>query len=564
LISSIHLDDNQQPASKEESLILESLRSRIRFLVFALAVAGLIHVPAASAQTDQGRIAGTVHDISGAVISGATVTVKNERTGEERTVTTNEQGNYTAAALKPSVYGVKATLDAFAPAEVTGIQLVVGQRLTLDLTVQPAGVAESITVETAAEATLDTSGGAFPIDPAVLGSNFANNPNNRQYQPRAYSPDYQVPERVYQYSFSVQQELPGNFIATAAYVGSKGRNLFLRNVTNRIVSVQTNPDPAQNAIVIRQFDIVQGNTILRPFAEIDFKTSGGRDSYNALQVAVVRRSNAGLTLNSQYTFGKSWGNTAGSNEALTAGNPFDYNYDIGYNNFDVRHTFNTSAVYALPLGRGRKYLNQANGLIDAVLGGWEIGTIVNARSGLPIDMRVTRPDVIYVDAAGKAFSSPAAGRNAVINTPGGGSSRNVRRPDLVPGVDPYLDADRAFLNPAAFAIPKPGVYGNLVRNQLHGPNFRQMDLMLNKRFQVTETTNFDLRTEVFNLFNVANFKNPPATLPNALGTGTNQLQPGDPFTAAAAGTFGIMNTTVERTVGLGTNRQIQFALRFNF
>jgi len=62
---------------------------------------------------------------------------------------------------------------------------------------------------------------------------------------------------------------------------------------------------------------------------------------------------------------------------------------------------------------------------------------------------------------------------------------------------------------------------------------------------------------------VTNFANPPATLPNALGTGTNQLQPGQPFTAVA-GTFGNLNRTVERTVGLGTNRQIQFALRLNF
>jgi outer membrane receptor protein involved in Fe transport len=61
-----------------------------------------------------------------------------------------------------------------------------------------------------------------------------------------------------------------------------------------------------------------------------------------------------------------------------------------------------------------------------------------------------------------------------------------------------------------------------------------------------------------------NFGNPPATLPNVLGTGTNQLQPGQPFTTAAAGAFGIVNRTVERTVGLGTNRQIQFALKLNF
>ena len=175
-----------------------------------------------------------------------------------------------------------------------------------------------------------------------------------------------------------------------------------------------------------------------------------------------------------------------------------------------------------------------------------------------------RNDIVYVDAAGLYYNSPGGGRSAVINTLGGGASRNVRRPDLVPGVNPFLDADRQFLNPAAFAIPQPGTFGNLMRGALHGPNFRQMDFIVNKRFRVTESASFVFRAEFFNVFNLTNFVNPTATLPNALGTGTNQIQPRQPFTSAAAGSFGSMNSTVERTVGIGTNRQIQFALRFNF
>lgn len=421
------------------------------------------------------------------------------------------------------------------------------------------------------------SGGAFPVSPNTLIANFVNNPNNRLYQPRAYSPDYNVPERVYQYSASIQQELFYKMVFTGAYVGSQGRNLFLRSVANQIVEVRTNPNPAGNAIVIREFDIVQGNTILRPFAEVDYKTSGGHDSYNALQLSLARRFNSGLTLNSQYTFGRSYGNTAGSNEALTSGNlarfaseapsggrVADFDYDDGYNNFDVRHTFNLSAIYALPLGKGRRFLSDTSGLVDGLLGGWEVGAILNARAGLPVDVRVTRPDVVYVDGAGNVFSTPAAGRSAVINTPGGGASRNVRRPDLLAGVNPYLDRDRAFLNPAAFAIPAPGAFGNLKRNAIRGPNFQQFDLILAKKFSLTESANLEFRTEIFNVFNRTNFANPPAILPNVLGTGTNQLQPGEAFTAAAAGNFGVLNRTVERTVGLGTNRQIQFALRFNF
>ncbi|MBP1601883.1 MAG: hypothetical protein H6Q06_2034, partial [Acidobacteria bacterium] len=298
--------------------------------------------------------------------------------------------------------------------------------------------------------------------------------------------------------------------------------------------------------------------VLKPYAEVDYKTSGGQDSYNAMQLALTRRFTSGLTLNSQYTWGKSYGNTSGSNDALTSGNPFDFDYDRGYNAFDIRQSFNLSAIYALPIAKG------SSGIAGALLRDWQVGTIINARTGLPIDLRVQRNDVVYQDAAGLYYNSPGIGRTAMINTPGGGASRNVRRPSLVPGVNPYLDNDRQFLNPAAFTIPEPGTFGNVMRGFLHGPGFQQCDIILDKKFRVSESSFVEFRTEFFNIFNHANFANPVATLPNALGTGPNQIQPGQPYTSAAAGTFGVMNQTVERTVGLGTSRQIQFALRFSF
>jgi hypothetical protein len=112
----------------------------------------------------------------------------------------------------------------------------------------------------------------------------------------------------------------------------------------------------------------------------------------------------------------------------------------------------------------------------------------------------------------------------------------------------------------------PGTHGNLERGALHGPGFRQLDMVLSKHFGGAR--NVEFRTEVFNLFNVANFANPIATLPNALPSTAlseaNKVQPGQPYTAAAGGTFGSLTSTVGRTVGLGTSRQIQFALRVNF
>jgi hypothetical protein len=167
------------------------------------------------------------------------------------------------------------------------------------------------------------------------------------------------------------------------------------------------------------------------------------------------------------------------------------------------------------------------------------------------------------------FNNAAAGRTAVINTPNGGASRNVRRPDLVPGADPFIrSGGLLILNPAAFATPAPGTYGNLERGSLHGPNFRQVDLMLSKHVLLAGERNAEFRFEVFNLFNFDNFAHPAATLPNALPSNSlaeaNKVQPGQSYTPAAAATFGQLQSTVGRTVGLGTSRQIQFALRLNF
>jgi hypothetical protein len=453
---------------------------------------------------------------------------------------------------------------------------------------------------------------AFPLNSDAAAA-FFNNPanvNTRAYQPRAYSPDYKIPEKVYQYTFSLQQELFSGTVLTAAYVGSQGRNLFLRSIANKILPGQTTvlsnttlpagfgvvnlQDPVSGRITavrtVREFSVISGNNALNPFAEVDYKTSGGDDSYNALQMTLSRRLTTGLTLNSQYTFSRSFGTTAGSNEARTAAIPDDFEADRGYNNFDVRHTFNISALYKLPFGKGSSHEFGAAG--NALLGDWEIGGIVNARSGLPIEVGITRPDVVMQCAAAScpvtinnvATTVPngfvaqltsgtlPVGFVGVVNTPGGGASRNVRRPNIVPGVNPYLNADRNLINPAAFSIPLPGQFGDLQRNALRGPNFKQFDLVLNKRFRLTESTNIEFRTEVFNIFNFANFAIPSTTLNNALGTVTTagvmssgSLQPGNGFTQAqAGGTFGLLRQTVERTVGLGTSRQIQFALRLNF
>ncbi len=171
-----------------------------------------------------------------------------------------------------------------------------------------------------------------------------------------------------------------------------------------------------------------------------------------------------------------------------------------------------------------------------------------------------------VPSMGNIFGSQAAGRHAIINTPDGGATGGSRVPNLIPGANPYLRDNLQFLNPAAFSIPEPGTLGNLKRGQLRGPGSYQVDLALTRvLFYKTELASkyfagADLKIEISNLFNRTNFSNPPATLPNVLGTSDtgNRIQPAVPFTRPAAGpAFGVFTAA-------DAARQIQFSLIFKF
>jgi len=155
---------------------------------------------------------------------------------------------------------------------------------------------------------------------------------------------------------------------------------------------------------------------------------------------------------------------------------------------------------------------------------------------------------------------------AVANVPGGGNSRNIRRPNVVPGVNPYLKSAKQFLNPAAFSTPAPGTFGNARRNDYSGPNLAQLDLTLSKAFHVAEGLSLDFHADAYNVLNHPNYANPGTvrlnqTLATAPGNG---VQPGTPFTLSNAGSFGQLTSTVGNQVGIGANRQIQLSVRALF
>ena len=151
-------------------MLNHTTRSLSFMLALGLAVQLLLQ-SVVLAQTDQGRIVGTVRDQNNAVVPGATLTIKNERTGEARTINTTDQGQYLVTALKPSLYTVSLNVSGFATAQYTNIQVSVGQEVTLDIELKPAGTTESITVVGSEDPAIDTSS-------ARLGANV----NQREVQ----------------------------------------------------------------------------------------------------------------------------------------------------------------------------------------------------------------------------------------------------------------------------------------------------------------------------------------------------------------------------------------------
>jgi hypothetical protein len=411
------------------------------------------------------------------------------------------------------------------------------------------------------------TGGVFPTTQSVLEGLFFNNPQNRQYAPLAFDAGFRNTDKVYKYDVSVKRRIYGDnnkeTFVQFTYTGNVGRDLLLRTTGNRIISVATAVNPAQPAVVTREFDIPQAGTPLRPFGDLDVRTSKGWSRYDSFQTVLkgYLTKKIELTFDAVYTLGRLVTNV---NDTSTTGNPFDLDYDRGLGPEDVRHKFGATATYPLPIGKGQRFFKNADGLEQWLLGNWTLKGGFDWQGGRPIDIKLTRPSVVYVDGAGQIFNSPAAGRTARINVPGGAAGN--QRPDLIPGVDPFLSSgDRTYLNPAAFAIPVPGTLGNLRRGILRGPDFKFVDLGITKTLAKGETKDFLIfRCTITNLFNRANFDRPAATLPDALGVGANLLQPGQAFNATIAPAFGIMKSALKRgDADFGASRQIQFGFVLN-
>jgi carboxypeptidase family protein len=304
-----------------------------------------------------------------------------------------------------------------------------------------------------------------------------------------------------QWNLSVADQFSNNMSFQVAYVGNHGVNLWREEGINYF-------DPALNA---------------RPnpnFGNITLQTNTGFSSYNGLQLSLKSRLASGLMFDTNYTFGHAIDDV--EDQGLFASDAQNLNNiraERGNGSGDVRQNFTFNVLYNLPIGDGHRLF--ASGLGSRFASGWRIATLGIFRTGVA--------NTVYIGT----------------NTFGNGNFTN-QRPDCVPGVDPYASPKgvNGWLNPAAFSMPAAGTYGNCGRNTIYGPSFKQVDFSMLKETKLGESRNLEFRAEMFNIFNHPNFDQPDTTF------GTSG--------------FGQIFNTLGRTIGGGTSRQIQMALKFSF
>ena len=297
---------------------------------------------------------------------------------------------------------------------------------------------------------------------------------------------------VQQYTLSVQHELIRNTTVEVSYVGNRGLHLLDRirlNTPSQLESAQLATCqaafaglPATNATYLANQCPFFARQPLPNFSIPGPLNSSwtGYSNYNAGNIKVEHRGSE-LALLSAYTYSKALDDKSapagvGSAGAGFAGHMNDLNpaLDYGPSDFSVKHRFVNSAVYSLPVGRGKRYLGGMNRAGDLLIGGWQLSVIATFQTGFPFSINAPDPG---------AYQSFGMRANQVGDPHAGHKSISE------------------FFNTAAFTQPAFGVYGSVGRNTLTQPGINNWDIGLGKMFQFTERVGFQFRLETFNSFN---------------------------------------------------------------
>ena len=368
-----------------------------------------------------------------------------------------------------------------------------------------------------------------PATPRVIIANptFPNPPFERgvgnSIRPVQYDLDS---PRLHMWNVNAEQLLPWDIVATIGYAGSRGVHLLRSgdiNVPAPVAEVDGRP-------------VFPAAGTPRPnpaFSTIELKSSDGDSWYRALVFELRRRWQNGFALQSSYTWSRIEDTTQAStffsdatNGTTSAFPEIIPDYNKGPADWDTPHNWVVNATWALPFAKGK------TGMAGALLDGWQLTGISTMRSGQPL--------TVFVQGnRSRSQWSPSLAPNVGLD-----------RPDLVAGrsaESAVIGRPDQWFDPSAFALQPAGRLGTSPRGAFRGPNLRTIDVAAVKTVNLRGRATAEVRFEVFNLFDRANFGNP--TLIAFAGAADNE---------PAVASFGRIRSTVTAA------RQAQLGLRVSF
>src|SRR6266403_683957 len=276
------------------------------------------------------------------------------------------------------------------------------------------------------------------------------------------------------YNLTVERVVFTDATVSLAYVGNVGRHLNGGWNLNA-------PPPGPGTLTSREPLFAAFGLSQDIFNKCDCESSG----YNALQVKFTKRFSRNYSVLASYT----WSKTLDFGEFGTSTNQNNYRVDHGPALFDRASVFTLGHTLLLPFGRGQRFLSDAGPILNGFIGGWEWTGITTAESGLVFSPGI---DAGSLNSRDQGLRPNKVGNPFSGSCPAGGATHTIN----------------CWFNPMAYAAPAAFTFGNASRNSLRGPGLFTADWGLDKNFQITERFKLQLRWEVFNALNVANWANP--------------------------------------------------------
>jgi hypothetical protein len=326
---------------------------------------------------------------------------------------------------------------------------------------------------------------------------------------RAYDPNLR-PQFTQQWNGFVEYQLSNSMSAQVGYVGHHATHLVTPVEGNQ--ALPGTGDPSTWAPRNSRRPLFAAQPLITTIATT---AARGGSKYNSMQASVRQRLDDGVEFLASYTLGKVTTNNRGfygifggtgpqgvvsATEGAYWQNTYNPEAEWGPAFHDVRHNFVFSASYDLPFGRGRSYGTDWSNTLNAILGGWRIGGIFQARSGLPITVIDGRAPSLQGD-------------------------RGAERPNCVGNPVPSDQSISHWLDINAFEAAASGTFGNCPVGVARAPGYTNFDLMLGKRVDVGEPRYAEFRIEAFNVLNHTSFGAPGRDIsaPASFGVITNTI-----------------------------------------